>query len=74
MFVKVVRKDNDSVFECDRVHRRPVIDTPGFVEFSLEGHKPGSNISIQVQVEDRETSVYLMNDDGTTIERYGYRA
>ncbi|HAM41670.1 MAG TPA: hypothetical protein DCP69_10125 [Candidatus Omnitrophica bacterium] len=77
MFVKVVRGSSDSVFECDRVHRRPDPypegGKPALVSFDLESHKPGANITIQVDVEDRNVAVYYMADDGKTIERFGQR-
>ena len=80
MFVRIVRngkkmfKDQslqeDSVYECARVFLKPIEDSAhavGSVLVTIE--KPNDSVSIEV-VKDGNTEVYLMNNDGRTIDSY----
>ncbi len=73
MYVKVVRDGTESIYECDRAHKRPMVDSetgerkPDDVCFALESHEIGGNIDLRC---DAETRVFVMDSTGQTIERW----
>lgn len=72
MFVRVVRKDVDgeptpaaeSLYQCRRLHVREMSDD---CELDLEGP---STDAISMTVKKQATIVYVMNDDGKTIDTH----
>ena len=63
MYVKVVFKNHNVMFECDRI-----VETEGCLQFMV-----GSEVTTQHNpaIED-EAAIYIMNDNGKTIDHYNF--
>lgn len=57
---------HESLYECSRVHIHPT-DNGDIVLFELEG-----NDDITVEVKQSITEVYILNENGRTIDRYNW--
>ena len=68
MFIKVVRGSVETLYECARYTKRPTGDF-NEVELQMEGT---SDQVIGIIYDARDTDVYVMNNDGQTVETLRY--
>jgi hypothetical protein len=69
MYVKLVRVgEAESVYECDRYFIRPTNEA-GFFDITLESDREWGYVYLGA-IDRTKTSIYVMNNDGKTIEHY----
>lgn len=73
MFARIIRKDNghSSLYECQRVHSRILKNENGnddddMLIFDFESR----DSCISVELDRKISELYLMNNEGKTIETY----
>ena len=87
MFINIIREQDDGrracgIYECDRVFLRPTTEGPNGtpprehdVEVNMESNGPGGSITLVL--DKQTTELYVMNENGRTIDSYnwpsGYR-
>ena len=71
MFVKIEIEYMDSVYDCEAVHFRHAADSEGpgsvFVDMDMKGGKESTTVEISKA---GGNAVYLMNEDGRTIDHF----
>jgi len=71
MFIKIVRKGRESVFECNRysmweMGSSPNENLPNRIMFEIRGK---TDMDHEIP-KDKNTEVYILNDMGKTIDTY----
>jgi hypothetical protein len=70
MFVKLVFHDGRaSLYQCDRFFIAPVPGSYTFSEVTLESNHPNGSVSLG-QLDRTQVNIFVMNDQGRTIESY----
>ncbi|KKM80492.1 hypothetical protein LCGC14_1339380 [marine sediment metagenome] len=64
MFVTVIRKGHTAIYECKRVFIRTDVTTEGQVAVRME------DSDVDLIIEKVLSQVYIMNNEGKTIDRY----
>lgn len=76
MFIKVLSKDHESLYECDRYHLRQThgldqgggaVNTTIYIVLEKDD-SPKEAITLQLERSTSGLSVYVMNSDGRTID------
>ncbi len=75
MFVNIVKNGSSSIYECNNVHitnmaHKDKEEVKEQIELRLE-HDNSRNINIVVD-KDSKTQIYLMNNEGQTIDKYAW--
>lgn len=75
MFVRICYgEDYDALYECERMHRRPLKGEGGATlpdKFDLDLESKDGSVTIQID-KDNNTRIYVMNQRGQTIDSYSY--